>query len=40
MLEQQQQEAFGVWYDAEYEKANIETLVTFEMPGPTPTPAS
>ena len=40
LLEQQQQQAFGVWYDAEYEKANIETLVTFETPEPTPTPAS
>lgn len=40
MLEQSQQEAFGTWYDAEYQKANIETLVTFETPEPTPTPAS
>lgn len=40
MLEQSQQEAFGVWYDEQYQKANIETLVTFETPEPTPTPAS
>ncbi|HNR96862.1 MAG TPA: peptidylprolyl isomerase [Anaerolineae bacterium] len=40
MLEQHQQEAFGAWYDAEYENAKIETLVTFETPEPTLTPTS
>ena len=40
MLEQSQREAFDVWYHTEYQKAKVETLVTFEAPAPTATPAS
>jgi foldase protein PrsA len=40
LLADVQQENFGSWFDEEYSKANIETLVIFANPEPTPTATS